>query len=227
MKDHPDSVVKNTRWPEKLLAHVVTPELPLQIHGYDVENDLAHYYNLLEIFLLAFTGEIPHQKNARAFEIAMVFLSPESVTQGPTQASILAKLIGGSTSSILSTTLIVLAEEAQKLIRRHKLMFHLLEQEAFTYLPEEYRTDDPEERAAVTRLDIALQGTGITLPFKEFSRDSAILYTLYTAGLKTSLQLCSVVLLSRLPCIVAEAEHWQEGAFNSYPMDLPNFRYED
>ncbi|NEP23126.1 hypothetical protein [Moorena sp. SIO3I6] len=225
--DHPDSVVDTISSTEKLLAHVVTPQLPWRIHGYDVEHDLARHYSLLETFLLAFTGEIAPENYGRALEIALIFLSPKSVAHDSTHAGILTQVIGASPSPILSTTLMILTEEAQDLIKRHELLLNLLNQEELNYLPEEFQTEDAQERASVERLALALEETGITLPFKEFSRDAALLYTLHRVGLKTPLQLCSVIVLSRLPAIVAEVGYWQKGKLENYPMKLPNFRYED
>jgi len=224
--------IEETEWPERLRAHVVEPGPRPRVHGYDVQGDLARHYGFAEVALLALTGELPSEEAARAFDVALVFAAPISVAEAPAHAGVLAKLCGATAQGVIGTGAVALAEQAGFMLEEHgEILEWLAARRADPTLeaPRSALSTDEEERAAVEGLAAALEGSGVG-----FLRDRedlglvpAILLILDLCGLDTPEKLATAILVSRLPCVVAEACHVRAGLFQLYPMDLPPFRYEE
>jgi hypothetical protein len=100
-------------WPEQLTARVVDPGPPVRIHGYAVADDLARHRSVSDVTYLALTGELPSEEQSRVFARTMVVLSAITVAEAPAHAAVLARICDGTTSAIIGTAAIVLAEQAR------------------------------------------------------------------------------------------------------------------
>jgi hypothetical protein len=215
-------------WPEQLTARVVSPGARPAIHGYDVEGDLAPHYSLAETTLLALTGELPAADQACAFEIALQFLSPAPVHEAPTHAAVVARICNVTTSAIIGTAAIGLAEQARVAVAAHATWVHRLESAADGPVAEWAPLGD-DERKSVRRLRDALRAAGVVLPALEgdVGRIAALLATLHFAGLTRAEQLEAAFVLARLPAALAEALATPSHSFRDYPVDVPPIRYAD
>jgi hypothetical protein len=213
-------------WPSQLTARVVSPGGRPTIRGYDVEADLAKHYSLAETALLAFTGELPTAEQARAFEVALIFLSPTSVNEAPTHAAVVARICNVITSAIVGTAAIGLAEQARVTVASHETWLRQLES-ADPVPTAEWASRDDADRRSVHRLRETLQASGIALPVLEhdIGRIAALLATLRFAGLKDPEQLEAAFVMARLPSALAEAFATPAHSFRDYPLDLPPVRY--
>jgi hypothetical protein len=204
-------------WPTTLEAFAVDTSGPPRLHGYDVEEDLARHYRFTDAVYLALTGELPDDARSRAFEIALTFLLPVSVAEGPVHATVLAGFCGAPPSGILSTAAVTLADGAMDVI----------EADVAGDLPEHLVACTPEEAASVARLRAQL-GDLIDVPLLAQSprRELALVSVLRACGLSTPLQLATAMALARIPCAVAEAAPRAAQDFvEKYPLDTPPFEY--
>jgi len=192
-------------WPEQLTARVVDPGPPLRIHGYAIDDDLARHRSVSDVTYLALTGELPDAERARVFAATMVFLAGITVAEAPAHAAVLARICDGTTSSILGTAAITLAEQARWSVA-------------------EYRnggaSDDRSPRVAALA---AL--TGLDLPHG--AAVSAAFAALEWCGLQRDEQLEAAFVTARLPVVAAEALATPTGSFRDYPLNVPRFVYEE
>lgn len=214
--------------PEEIEAHVVTPGRRSRLHGYDVEGDLGLHYGLVESFLLSLTGELPEPWQARAAEVALMFLAPVSVAEAPAHAAVVAQICGAGSSAILGVGAITLAEQTHALVERSRELFEWLVSGAGSPPPRYVAVTD-DDRDSVNHLKVALAARDVELKVLEhnLAREPALLTVLFTAGLRRAEHAEAVIVAARLPCLVAEALAWSPRGFHEYPMDLPRFRYEE
>ena len=214
--------------PETLDAHVVTPGSKPRVHGYDVEEDLAAHYGLVESFILALTGELPESWQTRAAEVALSFLSPAPVAEAPAHAAVVARICGGRTSAVLGVGAVTLAEQASAMVERHSSLFEWL-RDADVGPPKEALAASEEDRLSVERLKAALAAHDVMIPALEhdLAREPGLLAVLFNAGLRYPEQVETLLVTIRLPCLMAEALSWSPRAIRDYPMDLPRFRYNE
>ena len=224
--------IERARLQERLAAHVVTPGPHPRIHGYDVEGDLAHHYGFAEQMLLTLTGVAPERAVGQAFEVALAFLAPTSVAQAPAHAAVLARLIGPPDVSVVATGAVVLHEQAQDALRRHRALL------AWLATPERERPPAPPgdaptpiDAAAVARLRDALVARGAMIPpaleAQRLTLEGALLLVLHACGLTRPEGLLTAWTLAGLPAVVAEGFAVRPGSFQDYPMTLPPFEYRD
>jgi hypothetical protein len=215
------------QFPDKLRARVVTPGAAPRMHGYDVESDLAHHYGPSDVVLLSLTGELPTDQARAAFEVAWIFLAPVSVAHAASHASVLARLCGATPSATIGVAAIGLAEQARVLVHEHLELLRSL-RAAASALPERYQSFVAEERESVERLRRALVDSGLSVPALAQcpTRDAALLSVLFACGLRRPEQLQAALVLSRLPCALAEAFAERATNFANYPINLPAFVYE-
>ncbi len=220
--------IEETAWPDKLKAHVVTPGSRPQIHGYDVEGDLARHYSFAETVLLALTGELPDKATGCAFEMVLIFIASTPVTEAPAHATVLARLCGAKTAGMLGVGAIALAEQAGFLVDEHEKLLEWMA-DGNGDLPYGFTATDDEERSSVKRFGESLSACGISMPILDMdpSRATALLFALFKCGIRQKEQIETVFIVSRLPCVMAEALDVQPGTFREYPMNLPPFRYEE
>ncbi len=220
--------LETNSFPERINARVVTPGSQPRIHGYDVEQDLAQHYGLLEVAYLALTGELPEPEIAVALNAVLVTFSPISVASAPTHAALLARLCGAPPSSVMSVSAIGLAEQVRSLLDEHEAILPLLTAPE-TELPEVFRSQDPDELMAVEQLARVLDGAGVRVPalYQHPKRDVAILAALVGCGLAARHQIEAMLVWARLPVVMAEAMTEKPGDFKSYPANLPQFEYRE
>jgi hypothetical protein len=224
----PGSPFDAVEWTQKLKARVVTPGSLPRVHGYDVEGDLALHYRFSDTVLLALKGELPDDRTGRAFEVAMQFLAPASVAEPPAHCGLLARLCGARTSGVLGVAALAAAEQALFLVEGHADLVEWLERPDGAP-PARHLAGDEAERAAVSRLRAALARTEFACPALDFGlgREAALVALLHACGLETSEQKQAAIVMSRLPCALAEAFAVSPTAFREYPMNLPPFEHEE
>jgi hypothetical protein len=215
-------------FPDQLKARVVTPGSQPRIHGYDVEVDLAQHYSPCEVALLAVTGELPEPEVGAALAAILVFCSPTSVAYAPTHAAVLARLCGADSSAIISVAAIALAEQAGHLLDEHEEFLQWLKMPG-SELPERYRAVDTNDEDAVERLRTALHAAGLRVREleHELTRDAAILAALHACGLRSRRQYEALLVWTRLPIVVSEAFAERATNFRNYPINLPNYVYQE
>lgn len=216
------------RFPDQLMARVITPGAEPRVHGYDVESDLARHYGAADLVLLSLTGELPSAAARAAFEVVWLFLAPVSVAHAGSHATVLARLCGATTSATIGVAAIGLAEQARALLTEHEELLQSLESKA-EELPLRYKSEQLEERAAVARLAQALARSGLFVAFllQSPTREAALLSVLFTCGLRSLEQLQAVVVLARLPSALAEGFAERATNFGGYPINLPEFVYQE
>lgn len=215
-------------WPDKLKAHVVTPGHQPRIHGYDVEQDLSRHYSFLEISYLALTGNLGTREQIRILEIALCYLAPVPVAEAPAHVAALTRLSGNSATSALAVGALTLAEQARDQIESQREILAWLD-DPHGPPPSGFEPRQDEERSAVERLREIIRRSEIQLPVldHDLGRSAALTAMLFHAGLQQPEQLETFLVLSRLPCVTAEALAVKPGSFNAYPMRLPDFVYEE
>jgi hypothetical protein len=217
--------IDDAEWPNKLTARVVAPGPRPAIHGYDVEGDLARHYSFAETVLLALTGALPTAEQGRAFEIALQFAAPAPINEAPTHAAVLARICAGTTSSILGTAAIALAEQGRVLVSDHRAWIELLSGR-ITTVPPEHRAASEDDRAAVERLRGAIHDK-VDIPALawDVSRAAAVVATLYACGLKSAEQMECALVVAKLPVAMAEALATPSASYRQYPVLVPPIEY--
>ncbi len=215
-------------WPEKLTARVVTPGAQPRIHGYDAEGDLALYHPFADTVLLSLTGELPQPAASRAFEVVLHFLAPTSLAQAPAHAAVVAKVCAASTSALLGTGALGLAEQARFVVAHHEAWIAALNEARGESPPPEALASDSEDRASVSRLRTALRPTSLSVPAlaHDLTRDAAVIAVVHACGLRRAEQIEVAMVFARIPALMAEALAAPMRGFRDYPMNLPPFRYE-
>jgi hypothetical protein len=218
--------IDDADWPDKLTARVVAPGPTPRLLGYDIEEDLARHYSFAETTLLSLTGELPSPAQARAFEVALHFLSPASVNEAPTHAAVVARICNVLTSAVTGTAAIGLAEQARHALAAHANWWRHLESGEVEAVAEWTPRND-DERRSVQRLREALRGLGVEMPIldQDLGRTAALLATLRFAGLTRTEQLEATFVIARLPSAIAEALATPSHSYRDYPVDLPPVRY--
>lgn len=220
--------LESGKFPDRLRARVVTPGECPRLHGYDVESDLAQHYDPPELALLALTGELPAGEAARSLRVAMAFLAPVSVAHASAHAAVLSRLCGAPSHSSIGVAAIGLAEQAHREVEAHRRFLAWLSHPNHP-LPEAFAAQSQADNAAVARLRSALAAQNVRLPILErgLSRTAALLAVLTHAGLRHPEQLETVLVMARLPAVLAETFAEKPTNFTNYPINLPDFEYEE
>ncbi len=213
-------------WPSALEARVVMPAEDPRLHGYAVEGDLARHYSFSETIYLALCGELPSAEVARAFEVALIFLAPVAIGEGPTHAAALTRLCAAPARGVLGVAAIGLAERARFVIDQQRELLEWIAS-GVGEPPSSALSADPQERASVARLRAALPDS-LRVPALAWplTRDAALAALLVHCGLSRPEQLEAVWTIAGLASCCAEALAVPEKSFRSYPMNLPAFCYE-
>ncbi len=213
-------------WPAQLTARVVMPAEDPHIHGYAVEGDLARHYSFGETLYLTLCGELPSAEIARAFEVALIFLSPVAIGEGPTHAAALTRLCAAPARGVLAVGAIGLAERARFVLDQQREFLGWLASGAGAP-PASALSHDALERESVARLRAALPRDVIVPALDHpLTRTAALVAVLVFCGLSQPEQLEAAWTLAGFASCVAEALATQEKSFRSYPMNLPAFHYE-
>ncbi len=219
--------IDDGNWPETLTAHVVEPGPEPRIEGYLAESDLAAHYQFSEIVFLLATGELPDPIRAQAFDLALRFLIPSTVSEASVHATCLARLCGATSTGTLGVAAVALGEQARFLIAEHAALFDWFEADSEP-LPFEFVSANAPEQVSVARLGQAAKEIGVSVPIlgQNPTRHAALLGLLHALGLGRPDQIELVFTLAKLPVAIAEARAVKPGALRDYPMNTPRFRYE-
>ncbi len=214
--------------PSQLTAYVFAPGSPKRILGYDVETDLAAHYSFAEVILLMLTGRIPTSEEGRAFETTLTRLTPVSTAEAPTHGAALTRLIGANITGVSGVAAVVLAEQCRA---RLSDLAPFLDWLAAPHEspPEISLTKDADELRALDSLRALLQGDGISISALDhpLRRDAALIAVLYHLGLRTTEQIEAATVIAGLPGALAEALSVTPGKLGDYPVNLPEFEYEE
>jgi hypothetical protein len=229
LRRRPSGPVEDHTFPPTIEARLVTPGPNPRLHGFSVEEDLSLHYRYPELVLLALTGTPPEEAHGRAFDVVLQFLAPLAIAEAPTHAAMLARICGAPSSSILSVACIALAERARHVVSEHMALIDWFERSTTPELPVDYCSRNEDDRASVERLKRALAAVGVEVPRLELSpsRWTATFMTLYFAGLHRPDQWEAVLVMASLAPVCAEAQAHSPGVLTVYPMDLPDFLYEE
>jgi len=214
-------------WPKHLGAYVVSGSRHQpRLQGYEVQSDLARYYSFAEVALASLIGEIPSESVAQAFNTALVFLAPVSITEAPAHAARLTQLIGGDAAGVVATTAVALAEASRFLVEEHLALLAALN-DGDEQLPELFRTESEAQREAVKRLLTALP-SDLMVSFldQDPTLNAALICVLFACGLRHEQELVAILTTARLPCAIAEGIADPNPHFERYPTNTPEFHYE-
>jgi hypothetical protein len=178
--------------------------------------------------LLALTGDLPSDEQGHAFDAAMTFLAPLSMAAAPTHATALAQICGSRSSSILAVGAVALAERARHVIDEAAPLLEWLASPDAP-LPPNLASQANDDGRALQGLKEVLTARGVHIRALEqpLSRQSALIATLWFAGLTRREQLEAALVMAALPAVSAEAHLHGVASFREYPMQLPPFAYED
>ncbi|MFT3769887.1 MAG: hypothetical protein QM820_31030 [Minicystis sp.] len=220
--------IDGNAWPARLTARVVDPGPPARIHGYEVDADLALRYRFTDLLRLALAGELPTDAQGRAFDLALQLLAPIDVSTAPAHAGVLARTCGARSSATIAISALALAEHARHLVAGHAPLLQWLDDPRGP-LPTAFVTADTEEAAAVDRIRAAVHDTGLDVPAlsERPTRPAALLSIVHACGLRRAEQIEAVLVMARMPCVLAEAFATTVVGFQDYPMRLPPFRHEE
>lgn len=218
-------------WPERLVAHVVSPGPDARIHGYAVAGDLARHGGVAEVAWLTLRGELPTPEQRAAFEIAIILLAPVHLGQAPAHAAFLSRIGGAMTHATVAIGAVGLGELSSH--ERTELAPWLAWLERGDGdVPEVARAPEasPEAIAAQAWLDLQLRGwfgADRGLPTVPIHRVACAYAVLHRLGLRGPLVVDALTVWARLLAVVAEAAHARAGAVRLYPACLPDYQYVD
>lgn len=199
--------VESGNWPDKLPAHVMSPDLPRRSHGYTLLEDLARHYDFAEVAFTILAGTPPTGEWGTAVNLAFIALSGISIADAPVHAATLSRRSTAPARVAMAIGMLGLAEQAD----------HLLS------TADDTATPDEDARTLWADLPPTVRAT---LDRSPPTAEALAVAVLRSAGLKTETQLIAAISLARLPALAAEVDAVEPGDVRSYPMRLPDFRYE-
>lgn len=218
--------LQTSEWPDRLPGRVAERVPVARLHGYDVENDLAYHYGFVATVLLLLTGKLPEAETTRAFEVALHFIAPAPVSDGPAHCGVLAQVCGAPPSGVVATCTVALAEETRRLLDDHGKLLEWL-REPSGPPPAEFATGGESEKVSLDTLRALLS----SIPFEvaalrhPLARIPAVLALLDACGLHRADQLHSAIVWGRLPCVLAEGFSAPHGRLKEYPTSTPTFEH--
>lgn len=223
----PEGIFDNFPSPDKLDARVISLSPDPAIHGYSVFSDLALHYNFSEMIYLTLTGKTPTRQIGQAFEYALKFLFPITAAEAPSNAGILAMVLAGAPASVLGTTGVLLVDMARYWVEKHKALLSWLDSPDATF-PEQYQNKDIENKKIVLQLSEIISQIGISCPIFEHDPTliAALIAVLHACGLKKPEQIQAVIVFAKYPCAIAEGYATTPYDCNSYPMRVPDYKYQ-
>lgn len=218
-----DGPIERFAWPKKLTARRVSLDASPRLSGYDVRRDLAVHYGPSALLYVSLTGELfTSDARARAFDIALTWLAPVTIAEGPSHAAALARLVRSSNAAVLGTGAIALSEQVRDLLDRHEPVLRWLADPTASF-PSAFVDDGAAEDVAslVSQIEVDLP-----IAAHRPTLDACLLGLLYELGLTERDHIEAAIVWARLPCVWAEALAVKPADFAGYPMDLPHFDYE-
>ena len=214
--------------PETLQARVVTTSDNPAIHGYNMYHDLVKHYSFTEMIYLSLKGELPNKESGHAFEIALKFLFPISISEAPSHAGVVGKICTGQPSAVMGMTAITLIDMARQCIEDHQKLLVWLYSPT-DELPKSFRAKEENTRKIVLELKNHLAQTQFSCDI--FKHDpnliSALIAVLYACGLQVPEQIQAAIVFAKYPCAIAEGFAVPAFSLFEYPLRLPNYQYKD
>lgn len=212
-------------FPDKLQGHVVAPDADPRIHGYATQSDLARSVPFLDIGWLALTGNLPTDGERRPLGIALAWLAPLHVGEGPTHAIVLARIAGGPDHVLPGVAGLALGQLAAHEIETAGHVGRWLDGSG--ELPAASIATAPAAVAAYQDLarDSAAWFAVPLPPSPALTRVAAAYALLHRLGITDSLRLQAFSAWARLPAVMAEAAYARPGAVRAYPARLPDYQY--
>jgi hypothetical protein len=211
-------------WSDTYPARVLSPN-GRELHGYDVEADLASNYSFSEVILTALTGVPPEPAIGVAFGRVLTFLSVIAPGEAPIHTAGLSRLIGTQPGATVATACLGLTERASSIIAAHKPLLDWLDCPTTPY-PRSQDADE-HDRESLERLRAALAPTNVLPEVFDHdpTRTEAILGVLHACGIRRTEQLITVWTLGALASAMAETLAVTTLDFPAYPLKLPDFDY--
>lgn len=208
-------------FPDQLRGHVVDPRGERRIHGYAVQTDLARNVGFVDLAWLAITGELPTTPQRAALTVALTWLAPLHVGDGPAHAAVLARIAGTPDKVLAGVAAVALGQ--------------LIDQE-LAMLPalQAWLDGEGEPPAAALGADPAYDAVVVEsaawferpLPAQPTLTRVATAYALLLKlGVHEPLRLHALVTWARLPVVLAEAAYNRAGGVSTYPARLPDYQY--
>lgn len=214
-------------FPDRLQGHVVDPTGEPRIHGYSVHSDLARQVSFLGLGWLSLTSNLPTASEHEALSLALAWLAPLHVGQGPVHAAVLARITGAPAEVVPAVAMAALGQWVSAERQRFEPLFAWLDGDGGPPEAAIHPTPSDEDRALHRELsDATGRWFGRALPPAPVLRREAAAYAvLHLLGVSDELRLQAFVAWARLPVILAEACYARPGAVTSYPARLPDYQY--
>jgi hypothetical protein len=211
-------------WADTYAARVLSPN-GRELHGYDVEADLARNYSFPELILTALTGAPPEPAIGDAFGRALSFLSVIAPAEAPIHTAELSRLIGAQPGATVASACLGRSERASSIIAAHKPLLDWLDCPNTPY--PRSRDADEHDRESLERLRAALAPTKVLPEIFDHNptRTEALLGVLHACGIRRPEQLITVWTLGAMASAMAEALAFTPLDFPAYPLKLPDFDY--
>jgi len=213
----------DTAWPERLVARAVDRgHADDRLHGYEVLRDVTRNYAYSDVLYLAIVGELPDDRAAKQFQIALCSFCTIAVTEAPAHVAVLSRICGGAMASALGAGLLSLADQARHKVQAHADLLAWLAAPSET-LPPTDEADGPWVETLLATL--AHARCEARLVRDGMSRDAARIALLFEAGVRTAEQLEAAIVASRFCGLAAEALATGPRDLGQYPVKLPPFEY--
>jgi len=192
-----------------------------RIQGFDVTSDLARHFTFAEMALIALTGAEPTETVSTALQRALVLLSPIGVESAPSHLGVLTRLVSQSHAASVGTAANVLAQQAAACVAERAQLLDALREGGVPVLGTTTGGTTGSLGALFENCSrIAQQPWFVCL-----DQLSAAIAILFECGLRENWQLESALFLAWCPCVMAEVGSCQNDPIESYPINLPRFRY--
>ena len=223
-------MIDRVEFPDDLAGTVVLPGDDPRIHGYAVQADLGRNAGFVEVGWLALTGQLPTVDELAALSLALIWLAPLHVGEGPVHAGVLARVAGGPDEVLAGITAVALGQWIAEELRTLAPLFAWLaegcgEPPVVALVPSPSAAQR-EVQAMLAARTARWFGPGRALPAdRVLTRVAAGYALLHCLGIHDGLRLHAFVTWARLPAVLAEAACTTPGAVMQYPSNLPAYRY--
>ena len=224
-----EGLLDRVNFPERLTAMVVEPSVDPRVHGYAVQGELGHSADFLQVAWLALTGELPNSAEREAFSLALVWLAPLHVGEGPAHAAVLSRVAGAPPEMVPAIGVVALGQLISHELEACAPLFAWLQARSGS-LPNDVLEPEPTtaQQAAWGRVSADATrwfGAGHAFTGAPWRRVPAAYALLHALGLRDAPRLQALATMARLPVMLAEAACVSPGAVLRYPTKTPAYRY--
>lgn len=218
-------------WPEQLTGRVVEARLEEpHVQGYALLGDLARHYGFAETLYASIVGDLPDERTAILFRLALLAWTPAPVGDASVHIGIVARVAGSRPSAALGAVCLGLAEEANDLVERHASLLEWHARGRKGAVPDCVRAErtDPwvasllQAARALGVDDESLAGLDPT-----WTWDAARVHLLAAAGLAAPDRIIAVVMTARFATAAGETLAQPPRDMEGYPLKVPRFEYRD